>query len=338
MILPPDSIAAAAHALAAGELVALPTETVYGLAADALSPTAVARIFATKGRPADHPLIVHVADGASIERWVVAVPNPAKRLIAAFWPGPLTLVLPKSAAIPESVTGGQSTVALRSPRHAVTQQILRHFEQIGSGIIAAPSANRYGRVSPTSAQHVEAEFAGEVTVVDGGACPIGIESTIVTVDEHECVILRLGSISAVELQQVLGDSIVVKLADATSAVAPRVSGSHASHYAPTTPLALVAPEVFAQTIAAAVANGEDILAYGFHQPVNASGAIRFERAPLDPLAYARELYASLRGFDALGVNRIVVEAVPQTAAWAAIRDRLQRASTPAPAARPIANP
>jgi L-threonylcarbamoyladenylate synthase len=325
MILAHDAIAQAVKLLCDGDLVALPTETVYGLAADASSEMAVSKIFAAKGRPVDHPLIVHIGDPADLSKWVAEMPPAAVVLMQAFWPGPLTLVLRRSDRISAVVTGGQDTVAVRCPAHPVAQDVLRAFARVGSGIVAAPSANRYGHVSPTTALHVEEEFAGTVTVIDGGACPIGIESTIVDVSGMSARLLRPGHITADAVAQVLGVSRDTLLAG--NGGGPRVSGSHASHYAPRTHLELVAPERLAERVGAARLAGQRIAVFGFHQPGHAD--VAFRRAPLDAEAYGRVLYATLRSMDVEGHDLLVVEAVPQMHSWQAIHDRLRRASTPA---------
>lgn len=328
MIFPPDHIAAAAEWLAAGDVVGMPTETVYGLAADATNPEAVAKIFATKGRPADHPLIVHVATGSDVSPWVTDVPEIAQQLMSAFWPGPLTLVLNKSAAIPTCVTGGQDTVALRSPAHPVAQALLKRFTATGSGIVAAPSANRFGRVSPTTAQHVDDEFAGAVPVLDGGTCAIGIESTIVDVTNPRALrILRLGQISAAAISQVVNAPVDAPDASqqAARAAAPRVSGNLAAHYAPATRLQIASPELFSDLVRQAASQSRLIAAYGFHSVQDRPDNVHFVRARIDASDYGHDLYATLRTLDRLNADVMIVEAPPQTRDWAAIRDRLTRA-------------
>src|SRR5687768_13200206 len=194
----------AARALARGEVVAFPTETVYGLGADAVNQAAVAKIFALKGRPADHPLIVHLAEPASVEDWTRETPQQARALAERFWPGPLTLILPRSSRVPDAVTGGQETVGIRCPSHPVAQELLREFARVGSGAVAAPSANRFGHVSPTTAQHVRDEFGPNLMVLDGGACEVGLESTIVDLSRGRAVLLRPGGITREAIERVLG--------------------------------------------------------------------------------------------------------------------------------------
>ena len=239
----------AASLLNAGELVAFPTETVYGLGADASNPEAVARIFAAKGRPTSHPLIVHVSNFTAARAFASDVPDSAVRLAEAFWPGPLTLVLPKSGRAPASVTGGQSTVALRAPAHPVARALLAAF---GRGI-AAPSANRYGRISPTRAADVLEELGGRVALVlDGGDCEVGLESTIVACLGGRVTLLRPGSVSRSQVADVVG------AVDDPDASSPRAPGRQRSHYAPGTPLEVVEPPVLRQTVDAAVARGERV--------------------------------------------------------------------------------
>ncbi|MFZ1244693.1 MAG: L-threonylcarbamoyladenylate synthase, partial [Azonexus sp.] len=227
--------------LRAGELVAFPTETVYGLGADAANPVAVAKIFAAKGRPADHPLIVHIAGHDAVDHWAEQVPDVAWELMETFWPGPLTLILKKQAWVPDAVTGGQNTVGLRVPGHPVALDLLRAFAAVAGehAGIAAPSANRFGRISPTTADHVREELGDRVPLIlDGGSCKVGIESTIVDCSRGEPVVLRPGHIAPTHLEAVLGRRPAI----VTAAGAPRVSGSLAAHYAPQTPMRLVPAE------------------------------------------------------------------------------------------------
>lgn len=319
---------AAADWLATGGVVALPTETVYGLGADATSATAVAAIFRLKGRPADHPLIVHVPAGADLSRFVTAVPAVAARLMAAFWPGPLTLILPRAAAIPPAVTGGQPTVGLRCPDHPVAQALLARFAARGSGAVAAPSANRFGHVSPTTAAHVRDEFGaavgGEIRLLDGGPCRVGIESTIVDVSGPEPVLLRPGSIGLAALAAVAG--VPVLPAAAARGELPRAPGQLAAHYAPRTPLRLVAPADLARAIAAERAAGHALAVLAL-APDPALPGVAWQRAPAEAAGYAHDLYANLRALDARGARAILVEAPPAGADWDAVHDRLGRAQT-----------
>jgi L-threonylcarbamoyladenylate synthase len=331
----------AAAALARGDLVAMPTETVYGLAADATNDVAVRKIFSTKGRPSDHPLIVHVAKDDDLSRWVKVLPADAKKLIAHFWPGPLTLILKKSAKIPDAVTGGQNTVGLRCPAHPVAQRLLREFAKVGSGIVAAPSANKFGHVSPTTAQHVQDEFGaaiGEhITLLDGGVCTVGIESTIIDFSRGAPVLLRPGAVSAEAIHAVIG-VMPQPRESAQSQATPRVSGDMAAHYAPRTPLRLLpSAEVFIEADSMlAKSQRVAVLAFAAKPKVKPSPAgvgVRNARpmvwiqAPLNAADYARDLYANLRTLDAAGTTEILVEAPPIDQAWDAVNDRLTRAAS-----------
>lgn len=308
-------IARAVALLRAGRLVAFPTETVYGLGADASSASAVARIFAAKGRPADHPVIVHLADAGQLPRWARSVPEAARRLAAAFWPGPLTLILPRAAGVADVVTGGQDSVGIRVPAHPVAQALLRAF----GGGIAAPSANRFGRISPTRAEHVRAELGDAVDLVLEGEAPaVGIESAIVDLSGARPALLRPGMLGAAAIEAVLGEPLAAPGADA-----PRASGTLAAHYAPRTPLALLEPAA----LDAALAGATDRVAVLARRAAPAGARVfAWLEAPGDPGGYARDLYASLRALDASGAVRILVEALPDAPAWAAVRDRLARAA------------
>ena len=313
----------AAAALAAGRLAALPTETVYGLGARADAPRAVARVYAAKGRPADHPLIVHVLDAGALAAWGVAVPAYADALAAAFWPGPLTLVVPRSARAGDFVTGGQDTVALRVPAHPTMRAVLRALaDAVGDEAVgvAAPSANRFGRVSPTTAEHVVAELgdvlADDDVVLDGGASAVGVESTIVDCTGAVPVVLRPGGVSRAEVEAATG-----LVCGTGSAV--RAPGTLASHYAPRARVVLVEPGALAASVAASPADGVGILALAAEP--TPPGTVRLA-APADPGEYARVLYAALREADALELT--VVLAVPPAAdgIGAAVVDRLRRAA------------
>ncbi|WP_295009067.1 L-threonylcarbamoyladenylate synthase [uncultured Dechloromonas sp.] len=310
--------------LVAGELVALPTETVYGLGADAANPAAVAKIFAAKGRPADHPLIVHLAGHDAVDHWAEQVPDVAWELMETFWPGPLTLILKKQAWVPDAVTGGQDTVGLRVPGHPVALELLRRFANVKGehAGIAAPSANRFGRISPTTAGHVAEELGERVPLIlDGGPCKVGIESTIIDCSRGEPVILRPGHISPVHLEAVLGRQPAVE----TAAGAPRVSGSLEAHYAPVTPLRMVAGERLLDFINAQRHRGGKCAVISANQPPQAGMPHAWRLMPADPVGYAHDLYAALRDMDHAGVDLIVVEALPADAAWVAVADRLRRA-------------
>ena len=308
--------------LRAGELVAFPTETVYGLGADATNPSAVARIFAAKGRPADHPVIVHIPGAAYVERWARRVPAVAWELAEAFWPGQLTLILERQPQVGDVVTGGQDTVGLRVPGHPVALDLLRAFAADGgAGGLAAPSANRFGRISPTTAAHVREELGERVALIlDGGPCPLGIESTIVDCSRGAPKLLRPGHVTPEQIEAVTG--IVVGAPDATS---PRVPGALESHYAPSTPVCLVDADSLGEVVRRRHDAGERVavLARSVQPILAADGWIA---AAADGAAYAHDLYAALRRLDACGADIILVEAPPGGAEWAAIADRLRRAA------------
>jgi L-threonylcarbamoyladenylate synthase len=312
-----DQIEKAAALLNGGELVAFPTETVYGLGGDAGNLAAVARIFAAKDRPASHPLIVHVSNLTAARRWATAFPDSAARLAEAFWPGPLTLVVPKAAHVLAAVTGGQSTIALRAPAHPVARALLAAF---GRGI-AAPSANRYGRISPTRADDVREELGDRVAMVlDGGDCEVGLESTIVACLDGQAMVLRPGAVSRRQIADVVG---VLTDADAG---APRAPGGGRSHYAPQTPLAIVDGADLNARIEDALRRGERLAVLTHAVAPIAPERITWRPLPADPSAYGQAMYATLRALDRAGAARILVEAVPATEAWEAIADRLRRAA------------
>jgi L-threonylcarbamoyladenylate synthase len=309
------ALPAALTRLRVGAVVAFPTETVYGLGADAENPAAVARIYALKGRPSGHPVIVHLADAAQMDVYAAQVSPAARALAAAFWPGPLTLIVRRSARVPDAVTGGQDTVGLRVPAHPLAHALLAAF---GRGI-AAPSANRFGRVSPTSAAHVRAEFAGEdLLVLDGGDCEVGIESTIVDVSGRRARVLRPGAIGADALARVLGHT---PRTGARGRI--RTPGLLARHYAPVTPLELVPGRELPRRYAQLRGTGAKVavLRCGPSDSGRCGAAL-----PAEPRAYARGLYAALRALDAGGYDRVLVESPPRTGSWRAVRDRLTRAA------------
>jgi len=318
-------IARAVALLRAGELVAFPTETVYGLGADASNPRAVAKIFAAKGRPADHPLIVHLASAAALGSWARELPPAAEKLAAAFWPGPLTMILKRAAGVPDAVTGGQDTVGLRVPDHPLALALLGAFAGTTHGGLAAPSANRFGRISPTTAAHVRAELGAAVALVlDGGACAVGIESTIIDLSRGGAVLLRPGAIAAAALARVLGGE--VEEGGVATAGQPRVSGSLAAHYAPATPLQLVPGAALIDAAIAARARGLRVAVLARRSPPGAAGDLLWHQASAEPAGYAHDLYAALRQLDASGVELILVEAVPEDPPWGAVADRLRRAA------------
>ena len=310
-----------AHAVAIlrrGGLVALPTETVYGLGADARNADAVRRIYAAKGRPADHPLIVHLADATQLADWSAEVTPLAKKLAEKFWPGPLTLILRRAAGVGDFVTGGQDTVGLRVPSHPVAQDLLRAF----GGGIAAPSANRFGRVSTTTAEHVAEELGDAVDyVLDGGASDIGIESTIIDVRGDEPVLMRPGHIGVGDIEAAAGAALQAPRVDA-----PRVSGALAAHYAPATPLLLLEADLLLELAATLSQQGQRVavLAMSARQPL--LDGLHWQAASAEAGAYAHALYANLRALDAAGCVVILVEQPPLRPAWAAVNDRLMRAA------------
>jgi len=327
----PDAaqIEQAAALLDAGELVAFPTETVYGLGGDAESPQAVGRIYAAKGRPANHPVIVHLAPRGDPQYWVEHLPADAQRLIDAFWPGPLTLILKRAAHIPSAVSGGQDSVGLRCPSHPVAQALLDAFgaRRGGHGGVAAPSANRFGHVSPTTAQHVRDEFGSTIHVLDGGASQVGIESTIVDLSRGFPALLRPGHVTPQDIAEVLGE--MPRLSDGSDASAPRASGTLKAHYAPRTPLALLPFDVLERLLEAAQRAQERVALVA---RVSRAGrwadaeGVHFIAAPEDPHAYARDLYGLLRALDRADVARILIEKLPDTIEWIAVNDRLGRAA------------
>ena len=313
-----DLIAQAVALLRAGELVAFPTETVYGLGADASSPAAVAKIFAAKGRPADHPLIVHISDASHLARWAREVPHTAHTLAAMYWPGPLTLILKKQPGVPDAVTGGQDTVGLRVPRHPLALQLLKAFD----GGIAAPSANRFGRISPTNADHVREELGDAVSLIlDGGPCDVGIESAIVDLSRGQPMVLRPGAITAQQIAAMLDMEVKEGAADN----APRVSGSLAAHYAPVTPMRLVPAERIEHQLQQMLAQGQRVAVLARRPAPSGTHYLHWHIAPADTAAYAHDLYANLRRLDHVSVDLILVETPPQTEEWQAVCDRLARA-------------
>jgi L-threonylcarbamoyladenylate synthase len=312
-----SEIARAAEILRAGGLVAFPTETVYGLGADASNPQAVGRIFEVKGRPAQHPLIVHLTGTEEIERWARDIPPLTERLTARFWPGPLTLILRRAAGVIDAVTGGQDTVGLRAPSHPVAQQLLRAFR----GGIAAPSANRFGRISPTTAQHVRDELGDAASLIlDGGACEVGIESTILDLSSGSPILLRPGCIGVAEIESVVGRKVA-----RGSAHSPRASGTLAAHYAPRLPLSL-APTPDLDRVVREYAAVGPVAVLARHPRPRGSRSTVWQVAGTDAQTYAHDLYALLRLLDRSACVQIVVEAPPQRPEWDAVLDRLTRAA------------
>jgi L-threonylcarbamoyladenylate synthase len=326
-LLPGDdaaAIAQAADALAAGDLVAFPTETVYGLGARADDDTAVARIITPQGRPSDHPLIVHVADAAQADEFAAALPPVARRLIDAFWPGPLTVIVPRRADRGAAAAGGQDTIGLRCPAHPVAQALLRAAAARGVRGVAAPSANRFGRVSPTSAQHVVDEFGAALRVLDGGACPVGIESSIVDCSRGGAVLLRPGVLNRAAIEAAAGERL-----GAPDAQSPRASGTLASHYAPRARVCLFDAQALSAMLSPgkAAERPEGLAVYSRTVSVGGAVGVRWHRAmPVDAARAAQELFSVLRALDAQGAQQIWVEQPPDTPDWDGVRDRLRRAA------------
>lgn len=317
-------IARAVALLEQGELVAFPTETVYGLGADARNPQSVAKIFAAKGRPADHPLIVHIPDAGHLERWARDIPPEAHQLAEKFWPGALTLILKRHPSVPDCVTGGQDTVGLRVPRHPLALELLAAFD----GGIAAPSANKFGRISPTTAQHVRDDLGDAVALIlDGGPCELGIESTIVDLTGKRAVLLRPGLLSATDIGRVLGRNPL----SPDDPLAPpdlvknRASGTLAAHYAPRTPLVLMPDDSLPIALRNAIVQKERVAVLATHPAPFEMPGVHWHVAPPDPAGFAHQLYANLRALDALGCDRIYVQK-PVGQPWLAVLDRLKRAA------------
>ena len=327
----PDSITAAARALRSGALVGLPTETVYGLAADAGNDAAVAQIFAAKGRPSDHPLIVHVADASGIAHFAREVPAFAQALVDAFWPGPLTLILPRLAGVATAATGGQGSVGLRCPAHPVAQALLRACASSDPALggepvwgVAAPSANRFGRVSPTTAAHVQAELGDALLVLDGGACAVGIESTIIDCTRGVPVLLRPGAITRDQIAAACGLHPLSK--EELPAHTPRASGTLLTHYAPSAKVRLMDAKALQAGLDVLGSDAAHLAVYARTSLHSASSGVLLRCMPADAATAATELFAALRSFDDAGVRLIWIETPPDTPDWEGVRDRLQRAA------------
>jgi len=321
----PAAITQAVQAIAAGQLLGLPTETVYGLAADAARPDAVARIFAAKGRPSNHPLIVHVVDAAGVAHFARDMPAFAERLMAAFWPGPLTLILPRRLDVGEATAGGQDSIGVRCPSHPVAQAVLQALALATPPVwgLAAPSANQFGRVSPTTAAHVAGEFGDSLLVLDGGPCGVGIESTIVDCTRGAPVLLRPGAISRAQVEAACGQRLQ---GDAALGEAPRASGTLEAHYAPAAKVRLMHAKALQTSLALLGAEAAHIAVYARTPLRMLSSQVLLRRMPDDAQATAQQLFSALRDFDTQGVKLIWVESVPDTAEWDGVRDRLQRAA------------
>jgi L-threonylcarbamoyladenylate synthase len=313
-----SEIARAVAILRNGGVVAFPTETVYGLGADATNRAALRHLYAVKGRPIEHPVIVHLARAEQLDEWAVDLAPAARALAAAFWPGPLTLVVRRGARVPDEVTGGLDTVGLRVPAHPVALELLAAFD----GGLAAPSANRFGRVSPTTADAVRAELGDDVLVLDGGPSTVGVESTIVDCTTEPPRVLRLGGVTGAELHAALGTELPV-------GGTTRAPGTLASHYAPTARVELVAGAVLADRVRRLIGAGERVGVLAPHDPARElpSGTVTLA-TPRDGDEYARVLYAALRQADVLGLDVVVAVAPPAAGIGRAVADRLQRAATP----------
>lgn len=313
-----ETIAAAVALFKQGEMVAFPTETVYGLGADASNPDALAKIFKLKGRPTSHPLIVHIPSAEHMDRWGRNIPEIARALAKMFWPGPLTIIVERAAGVLDAVTGGQDTVALRVPSHPVAMKLLDAF----GGGIAAPSANKFGRVSPTLAKHVFTDFQLDVPLIlDGGATSVGIESTIVDCTSNPPRVLRPGGINTAQLSMLIGSSDGDAAPDA-----PRVPGSLPSHYAPRAPVRIIRRVDLLEQLGQQ-RGGRSIYVLGFEVSVPRLAQTHQRIVPVAAVPYQRTLYATLREFDAAGADLIFIEAPPRSIAWAAVWDRLERAAT-----------
>jgi len=327
MILDGQSAAAieqAAQALAQGQLVAFPTETVYGLGADAASDEAVARIFAAKGRPSDHPLIVHVPDAAAVPRFAAEVPLFADKLMQAFWPGPLTLILPRRDGVAAAAAGGQATIGLRCPSHRVAHALLLACAARGVHGVAGPSANQFGRVSPTTAQHVRGEFGDGLLVLDGGACQVGIESTIVDCSRGVPVLLRPGTLTRQAIEAACGQPL--RSPHELEQPAPRASGTLEAHYAPYARVRLMDAKALQQALDVLGADAAGIATWSRSILRTRSANVLRRRMPDDAAETARQLFAVLREFDAQGVKLIWIEQPPDLPEWEGVRDRLRRAA------------
>lgn len=335
----PAAVAQAAQMLAQGELLAFPTETVYGLGADACSDAAVARIFAAKGRPSDHPLIVHVASAADADHFTDAIPPFAQALMQAFWPGPLTLVLPRRQGVATAAAGGQMSIGLRCPAHPVAQALLHACRLVQPPVrgVAGPSANQFGRVSPTTAAHVQAEFVDDMAVLDGGPCAVGIESTIIDCTRGMPVLLRPGMVSRAQVEAVCGQpvrsqaqwqaqALHAQASGETVQAAPRASGTLEAHYAPKAKVRLMDARALRTALRVLGADAARIAVYARTPLSSPSPAVLLRRMPDDAAATAQQLFAVLREFDDAGVALIWVETPPVSADWEGVSDRLQRAA------------
>ncbi len=343
----PASIAHCADVIGAGGLVGLPTETVYGLAADAANETAVSQIFTAKGRPSEHPLIVHVANAAAASRFASDIPSFAQKLMDTFWPGPLTLILPRRPEVAAAAAGGQNSVGVRCPSHPVALALLNACADRGIYGLAAPSANQFGRISPTTAQHVQGEFAGtpysDMPILDGGACSVGIESTIVDCSRGVPVLLRPGVLTQLQIEFACGQDLLTNeeltndqirrleakntsILAVNAVAAPRASGMLASHYAPKAKLRLMDAKALQAALEVLGSDAKHIAVYSRQQMRSASTTVLFRRMPDDAAQAAQQLFATLRELDQPDIKLIWVESLPEEAVWDGVRDRLTRAA------------
>lgn len=321
----------AAQRLIDGGLVAFPTETVYGLGADAENPEAIAQIYAAKQRPTGHPLIVHLAPDADLEYWMGPVSQQARALADAFWPGPLTVIVPRAPHVPAAVSGGQPTIGLRCPSHPVARALLSRFAALktgGQGGVAAPSANKFGHVSPTRAEHVRTEFPeldeSRLLVLDGGPSAVGIESTIIDISAGASAlprVLRPGHILPAQIAEVLG-----VMPGGVHRASPQVSGTLKAHYAPRTPLILSKPQDLSAAIQSVYQPGKRLAALVFQRPAESTAVVDYLECDEDAAAYARALYGVLRSLDQKGYDTLIIEHPPETPEWRAVNDRLGRAA------------
>jgi L-threonylcarbamoyladenylate synthase len=322
----PLHVQQAVDALCAGELLGLPTETVYGLAADASNENAVAKIFQAKGRPSNHPLIVHVAHADSVKKFASDIPDFAQKLMSQFWPGPLTLILPRQTEMAAAAAGGQNSVGLRCPSHPVAYEVLKACAAKGVWGLAAPSANLFGRVSPTSAAHVQFEFGDALLILDGGKCEVGIESSIVDCTRGVPVLLRPGQISRNQIEQACGFKLVSP--ETLNSEAPRASGTLESHYAPTAKVRLMSTSDWQKALAALGPHIQNLALWSVQKPSHElmGAGLCWRAMPADATQAAHDLFSVLRDFDARGVRIIWIETPPNTPDWEGVRDRLNRAA------------
>ncbi len=336
--------------LSQGGLVGMPTETVYGLAADACNDAAVAKIFAAKGRPSEHPLIVHVADSDTVNRFARDVPEFAKKLMHAFWPGPLTLILPRRPEVAEACAGGQNSIGVRCPSHPVALALLKECSKQGIYGLAAPSANLFGRVSPTTAAHVQSEFANtsysDMPILDGGACSVGIESTIIDCTRGAPVLLRPGVLTQVQLEFACGQDVLSNSEHSRQSIrrleadisheqavlrgnnkeAPRASGTLESHYAPNATVRLMDAKSLQAALDILGADAKHIAVYSRTTVHSSAPQIQLRHMPNDAAQTAQQLFATLRELDQPHIKLIWVETPPDDARWDGVRDRLMRAA------------